>query len=154
MPGTDMAAQIIIGNTTRSIVAAPLMGTEPLPSNTVALLVETTWAKGNLRRARTREILEEPGKALTAAESRTDHRLHLPVTGVAAEIALAIDKLQAEIWDPETAALFPVRQAGARPGPAVHGVLPALVALVVAAGSVAAVAVAAGEGGDSLTKEG
>lgn len=92
-------------------------------------------------------------KALTAAESQTDHRLHRPATGVAEGTALEIDKLQAEIWDPETAALFPVRQAGARPRPAVHGGLPALVALV-AAGSVAAVAVAAGEGADSLTKEG
>src|SRR6476661_5427500 len=133
---TDTVARTTTGNTIRSIVVERLTGTKPPPGSTAALLVETAWASGNPRRARTREILEEPAKALTAAESRTtDHRPHRRVTGVAEGTALAIARHQAAAWAQEIAALFPALPAIVRLVPAVHEDLPASVAgaLVVAA---------------------
>jgi len=123
------------------------MGTEQQPSSMVALPAETTWASGKPRLARAR--LEQPVKASAAAASRTPgEHLHRAGTG-AEETGLAIARLQTGAWAQETAALFPVPPVAVRLEPAVHGALPALAAV-----AVAAVGVAAGEGVDSLTDEG
>lgn len=125
------------------------METKRQPSSLVALPAETTWASGKPRRARTRQISAEPVKASAAVGSvaAEEHPRRLR-TGAEEGTVLAIAKHRAGAWAPGTAARFPARQAIARPAPAAPGVLQASVALVVVA------SVAAGEGVDSLTKEG
>jgi len=143
-----MVARTIAGGTIRSIAGARLMGTERQPSSMVALPAETTWASGKPRLARTR--LEEPVKVSAAAASRTrGEHPHRAGAWAVEETGLAIARLQAGAWAQETAALFPAPPVAVRLEPAVHGALPALAAV-----AVAAVGVAAGEGVDSLTNEG
>jgi len=121
-----------------------------------ALLAETAEGRGKPWRARTRGISEEPVKALPAAASpTTEEQEQAPHvrTGAEVETALAIAKLRAAAWDPETAAPFPAPPTGVQLAPAVPAAHRAW-ALVVAEAIVAEEAVVAGEGGDSLTKEG